>query len=247
MEQPHKKSITTEALLEAASTLFIERGYSAVSTRDIAEKAQVNLGAIQYHFGCKSHLFIETIRRLMHQHFADSAITELIGHSPVSQHEAGLLLYSFVEAFMHDILRPSGPQVWRLMYREVLGENSLDPKMFDVLVGSVVNEFMAPVDSWVRTLMKMLDPDLHGRQLEYAMQSIFGQCSFYFTHRPFVERIRGRKLEEPENLPALVAHIMGFSLRGLGLTEDTADAIIRNAEQLRREAANRPEVDNHQK
>lgn len=49
--QPHD---AREALIEAAKTLFIEKGYDGVSTREVAEAAGVNLGAIQYYFGSQS-------------------------------------------------------------------------------------------------------------------------------------------------------------------------------------------------
>ena len=48
-----------ETLLKVATKLFIERGYNGVSTRELAEAADVNLGAIQYHFGSKAKLFVE--------------------------------------------------------------------------------------------------------------------------------------------------------------------------------------------
>lgn len=49
---------TRQALLEAACQLFAEHGYDAVSTRMIAETAQVNLGGIHYHFGSKEKLYV---------------------------------------------------------------------------------------------------------------------------------------------------------------------------------------------
>lgn len=45
-----------EALLEAAERLFSQRGYSAVSLREIAGEAQANVGSLTYHFQNKSGL-----------------------------------------------------------------------------------------------------------------------------------------------------------------------------------------------
>jgi AcrR family transcriptional regulator len=56
---------TRERLLGAAEELFADRGYNAVSMRDIAKQANVNLAAAGYHFGSKENLFVESIMRQM--------------------------------------------------------------------------------------------------------------------------------------------------------------------------------------
>jgi AcrR family transcriptional regulator len=48
--------VTRVTLVEAAIRLFGERGYDAVSTREIADLAAANIGSIAYHFGGKPGL-----------------------------------------------------------------------------------------------------------------------------------------------------------------------------------------------
>jgi len=48
--------VTRITLIESAIRLFGERGYDAVSTRDIADMAAANIGSIAYHFGGKPGL-----------------------------------------------------------------------------------------------------------------------------------------------------------------------------------------------
>jgi AcrR family transcriptional regulator len=62
LEKSRKSS--REALLEAATRLFAERGPAAVSTREIAAAAEVNSGLIHRHFGTKDELLRETMQRL---------------------------------------------------------------------------------------------------------------------------------------------------------------------------------------
>ena len=47
---------TGKKILAAAETLFLEKGYNAVTTREIAAAAEVNLGLIPYYFGSKEAL-----------------------------------------------------------------------------------------------------------------------------------------------------------------------------------------------
>ena len=56
---------TRERLLDAAEALFADNGYNAVSMRDIAKHAKVNLAAAGYHFGSKQNLFTESLMRQM--------------------------------------------------------------------------------------------------------------------------------------------------------------------------------------
>lgn len=63
-----ERDTTYQALLDCAIRLFGQHGYSAVSTRMLAEHAEVNVAAIKYHFGSKEGLYIGAI----------DAITELL-------------------------------------------------------------------------------------------------------------------------------------------------------------------------
>jgi len=62
---PRNSDATRERLLAAAEHLFADNGYNAVSMRDIAKHARVNLAAASYHFGSKDKLFTESLMRQM--------------------------------------------------------------------------------------------------------------------------------------------------------------------------------------
>ena len=50
---------TRTAILAAAERLYAERGFSDVTLRDIVAEANVNLAAVNYHFGSKDELIAE--------------------------------------------------------------------------------------------------------------------------------------------------------------------------------------------
>jgi AcrR family transcriptional regulator len=58
---------TRQRLINAACQLFGEYEYNDVSTRMIAEKAQVNLGGIHYYFGSKENLYEEVLKVTFNQ------------------------------------------------------------------------------------------------------------------------------------------------------------------------------------
>jgi AcrR family transcriptional regulator len=60
---------TRSMILSAAKDALVENGYSALSTRSIAQRAEVPLSQIHYHFGTKQNLVLEVLeeenRRLL--------------------------------------------------------------------------------------------------------------------------------------------------------------------------------------
>jgi AcrR family transcriptional regulator len=60
-----KQSDTIERILNSASALFAEHGYSETSLRTITSAANVNLAAVNYHFGSKRTLIEAVFNRFM--------------------------------------------------------------------------------------------------------------------------------------------------------------------------------------
>ncbi len=94
---------TRDALLTAAAALFAERGAEAVSTREIASKANVNNGLIHRHFRTKDALLREVLEGLSSE---ISAVDE-------SGSETDVLLRLFQSVRERDIY-------WRLLARTML-------------------------------------------------------------------------------------------------------------------------------
>ena len=51
-----------ERILSAAGCEFAERGYDAATIRDICAAAAVNIAAVNYYFGDKRRLYIESVK-----------------------------------------------------------------------------------------------------------------------------------------------------------------------------------------
>ncbi|GAB3472461.1 TetR/AcrR family transcriptional regulator [Azotobacter salinestris] len=60
---PHSE--TVERILEAAELLFAQRGFAETSLRLITSRADVNLAAVNYHFGSKSALIEAVFSRVL--------------------------------------------------------------------------------------------------------------------------------------------------------------------------------------
>lgn len=60
---------TEEKIKEAARTVFMQKGYAGTRTRDIAEKAGINLALLNYYFRSKEKLFEQVMLEKVQQLF----------------------------------------------------------------------------------------------------------------------------------------------------------------------------------
>jgi len=226
----NKKTSSREALLESAEELFTEKGYAAVSTRELAERANVNLGAIQYHFGSKAQLFVETIRSVMSRQMEEAPVFSN-ENIPATKEDAAVELCRFIRRLAYNTCHPQGPDVCRMMHREILGATSQNEELREVLVSSVVEEIFRPFDERVKSIVRMLSSEAPESTVHMINQSIYGQCLYYPTDRAFIERLRGVDYASEPYLSKVCCHIAAFTLRGIGLSEDEISQALAKAEQ----------------
>lgn len=96
-----KKAATRKAISDAATELFLERGFDAVTIREIAEKADVSPTTVLTHFPQKEALVFDedeeqraqlvavvtdrpagvSLAQAFHDHLRDDLIANLVGHA----------------------------------------------------------------------------------------------------------------------------------------------------------------------
>ena len=96
-----RSEATRSALVAAARTLFVERGYSAVSTSDIARAAAVTRNALYYHFPTKEAVF-RAVYEDVEGRLAERVLPAALAHdSSRGQLDAG------IEEFLDGCLDPT--------------------------------------------------------------------------------------------------------------------------------------------
>lgn len=105
---------TRQRILETALVLFGAEGFDGASTRELAERAGVNLPAIQYYFGSKEGLYRAVVEHIAAQlearlaPLANRIRAELAAAQPARQQVIGLLceLLDLIVAMIFDDTRP---------------------------------------------------------------------------------------------------------------------------------------------
>jgi AcrR family transcriptional regulator len=99
---PSKSQVTRRLILEAAAGLFREKGYAAVSLRDIAQAVNMKTGSLYYHFDSKESLVEEILAlgTLGAMSASKAAVAALgPGADPVDKLEA---VFSAHTCFLHE-------------------------------------------------------------------------------------------------------------------------------------------------
>lgn len=122
------KSVNTKSLLVvSAAELFAKHGYDGVSTRMIADKAEVKLSSIHYHFGSKEKLYVEAFTYAHDQrrcpNFGD-VIAENPALTETAQGQAEIIRNTVFRTF-HDYFKPDRPE-WetQMLTRELANPTS---------------------------------------------------------------------------------------------------------------------------
>ncbi len=109
---------TKERILDAAETLFAERGFAATSLRAIAARAEVNLAATHYHFGSKKGL----LAAVFHRRIAPINALRLDGLQQLEDSgealTVGNILEAFFQPFTRDDMYATAPAVIGWIYGE---------------------------------------------------------------------------------------------------------------------------------
>src|SRR6476660_2306183 len=87
---------TKDRILGAAEELFAAQGFASTSLRQVTSRADVNIAAVNYHFGSKDNLVNEVFRRRMDEMSAErlNALQQARAASPG---ELEPVLAAFVE------------------------------------------------------------------------------------------------------------------------------------------------------
>lgn len=119
------QSSTRERILSAARDLFTQRGFDAVSVRDIVARARVNLGAITYHFGSKQTLYHAALSSMADPFAARVAQLAASPGPPIDRIEA------VVRGALAHLLDNPGPPA--ILLRELSSDHPLPPPIASLM------------------------------------------------------------------------------------------------------------------
>lgn len=136
---------TKALIIECAGRLIAVKGYAAVTSKMVCEKAGVNLAAINYHFGSRDGLYVAVLEEV-HQHLLSLDFLQGLIASDLTPHAR---LEKFIDTFVaavynednwyvrvwaREIVSPS-PFLAQIISQEALPKFSILKQIFSEILG----------------------------------------------------------------------------------------------------------------
>lgn len=198
-------------ILAAAGPVFAEKGYKAATVRQICREADVNVAAVNYYFGDKERLYIETVRRA---HQPEGEPEELLEWPPGTPPEVKLREY--IRGMLRRMLSKRAPWQRQLMFREMLSPT--------VAVRELVRTYIrARFSQLLDILDEILPPETPEHERHQTAFSVIGQAMHYHVAGEVVTLLVGEEQQGAHYQPdELADHITRFTLAALGLAAPLA-------------------------
>jgi AcrR family transcriptional regulator len=195
---------TKRRILDAAEDLFASHGFAGASLRQVTAAAQVNLAAVNYHFGSKDNLVNEVLRLRLDKLNADRihALREALAKSPVQLED---VLGAWIRpALAISAEEKNGTTFVRILARTYAEQNERLRAFLHANYGHVLRDFAAALGA--------LLPHFDKQELYWRMDIITGALTFAMADFGTIKR-RGVGAEQHRDL--IAEHLIRFAAAGL--------------------------------
>jgi TetR/AcrR family transcriptional regulator, regulator of cefoperazone and chloramphenicol sensitivity len=207
--------VTRVRLIEAAADVFAEHGYADATVRQICDKANANVAAINYHFRDKQGLYSEVIRTLRDKVLEQASFQQASDESLPPRVRLKAFITSMLERTISDM--PCA-KLGKIMSREMIEPSPA--------FAEIAQKYAGLQSQIVRSIVRQIvGPAISDTKLDLCITSIIGACLVYHHCRPMIQRLAvpgpDGDFYAPARLPELADHIAQFVLHGLeGIGKD---------------------------
>jgi len=195
---------TKQRILDSAEALFARHGFAGASLRQVTASANVNLAAVNYHFGSKENLINEVFRRRLDDLNGQRLkALELTTQKP--QHTLEDILDAFVRpALMLSQDNKGGAGFVRVLARAYAEHNEQLRKFLHDNYGPALKEFAA---AFARLL-----PHLDKQELYWRLDIVSGALTYAMADFGMIKR---RGISEQQHRDLSAEHLIRFAAAGL--------------------------------
>jgi AcrR family transcriptional regulator len=201
----HPHFSTKERILSAAEELFARHGFQGASLRQVTAAANVNLAAVNYHFGSKDNLINEVFRRRL-----DELTERRLQALDAARARPDRTLEAILEAFVEPALnlasdKLGGSAFMRVLARAYAEHDQSLRKFLSDNYGHVLKAF-------AQTIQDVM-PELDKEALYWRLDFIAGALTYAMSEFGVVKRPAGRTEDEHRRVAA--RQFVRFAVAGL--------------------------------
>ncbi|MCX7555388.1 TetR family transcriptional regulator [Xanthomonadaceae bacterium JHOS43] len=195
---------TKERILSVAEALFAEHGFAGTSLRLVTSQADVNLAAVNYHFGSKDNLVAEVFRRRMDE--MSRARLELLESARLVEGDRlDAVLRAFIEpALALSLDRDGGAAFVRVLARAYAERNDRLRKFLSDNYGHVLREFSRAIAECM--------PQLSKEALYWRLDFLAGALTYAMADFGLLRR--GDNTDEKSHCERAASELVAFAAAG---------------------------------
>lgn len=207
---------TKQRLLDAAESLFSERGIRDTSLRAITRKAKANLAAVNYHFGSKEALIRAVLDRRLEP--LNRERLERLERYEEAAGAAGPAVEEILEALVTPAFQLGHPESQG--FAALLGR--LHFEQDEAILDLMVDSFREVQQRFLQALRRAL-PELSPRQLAFRFHFAIGAMAMVVVNRRVLQRAARDFLGaiETENV---IERLIGFLAAGFRAPAHSGEA-----------------------
>jgi AcrR family transcriptional regulator len=195
---------TKERILDAAETLFAQYGFGGTSLRQVTTQADVNIAAVNYHFGSKENLVNEVFRRRMDE-MSGQRMARLRAAVEADLADLDGILAAFVEpplAMAQD--RHGGGAFIRVIARAYAEKNDSLRRFLSEQYGHVLREFAKAIAGCM--------PGLSKEELYWRLDFLAGALTYAMADFGMIKRPVG--ISEQDHRQRAARELIRFAAAG---------------------------------
>ncbi len=172
---------TKEKMLLAAAEEFSNNGYHATTTRNICDRANVNIAAVNYHFRTKEILYNRVVDYLFNKTSGGKTEHKLFAETEKEWREG---IFNWVLDILTTVTSFSSLSQWK---NKILFREMIDPsEHFSEIFKKYFEPYFEPIEYYVRRGL----PDAASKEDVYIIIfSLLSQCLFYHQNKVIVQEV----------------------------------------------------------
>lgn len=195
---------TKERILHAAEDLFAQHGFAGTSLRQVTSRADVNIAAVNYHFGSKENLVHEVFKHRMDD-MSEKRLSALATTLAKDPNDLEGILLAFIQPALALTLDRHGASFVRVLARAYAEKNDGLRNFLSENYGQVLREFAKAIANCL--------PQLSKEELYWRMDFTAGALTYAMADFGLIKRQAG--VSEKAHCEKAAQHLISYAKAGL--------------------------------
>lgn len=201
---------TKDKILDAAEVFFADKGFNGTSLREITSQAEVNLAAVNYHFGSKKEL----IKAVMSRYMNELSPKLELSLQTLSESNDDISLEEVFTAFVQPLLwlnefKENGTST----FLQLLGRGYTDSQGF--LRWFLTTQYPNVISNFVEAVKKAY-PELSAEEMFWRLHFTMGTVVFTMSSSDALIDIAASDFDKKIDISGVIQQVIPYVAAGVG-------------------------------